>query len=171
MEQLIKNLDRAQPLPLKEQVAYEKGKVVSLTLTQRPGVGMTLFAFDAGEGISTHAAPGDAMVYVLDGEAQITIGGAAHTVPAGSAIIMPAGIPHAVPGAYPIQNAAHGCQSELNRADQHGDGCARRYLEHSSFRLKRPGADRKGEGAGLRRRFTRPGPSSKGLPPSHGSDR
>ena len=57
MEQLIKNLDRAQPLPLKEQVAYEKGKVVSLTLTQRPGVGMTLFAFDAGEGISTHAAP------------------------------------------------------------------------------------------------------------------
>ena len=58
MEQLIKNLDRAQPLPLKEQVAYEKGKVVSLTLTQRPGVGMTLFAFDAGEGISTHAAPG-----------------------------------------------------------------------------------------------------------------
>ena len=63
MEQLIKNLDRAQPLPLKEQVAYEKGKVVSLTLTQRPGVGMTLFAFDAGEGISTHAAPGDAMVY------------------------------------------------------------------------------------------------------------
>ena len=50
MEQLIKNLDRAQPLPLKEQVAYEKGKVVSLTLTQRPGVGMTLFAFDAGEG-------------------------------------------------------------------------------------------------------------------------
>ena len=103
MEQLIKNLDRAQPLPLKEQVAYETGKVVSLTLTQRPGVGMTLFAFDAGEGISTHAAPGDAMVYVLDGEAQITIGGAAHTVPAGSAIIMPAGIPHAVQARTPFK--------------------------------------------------------------------
>ena len=58
MEPLIKNLPHARPFPLKDQVGYEPGKVVSLTLAQRPGVGMTLFAFDAGEAISTHAAPG-----------------------------------------------------------------------------------------------------------------
>lgn len=56
MEELIKNLPHAQPFALKEQVQYEDGKVVSLTLAQKPGVGMTLFAFDAGEAISTHAA-------------------------------------------------------------------------------------------------------------------
>ena len=96
MEKLIKNLEHATPLPLAEQVSYEEGKVVSLTLAQRPGVGLTLFAFDAGEGISTHAAPGDAMAYVLEGQAQITIDGVVHEVSAGGAIIMPTGIPHAV---------------------------------------------------------------------------
>lgn len=96
MEKLIKNLDHAAPLPLKEQVSYQDGQVVSLTLAQRPGVGLTLFAFDAGEGISTHAAPGDAMAYVLEGKAQITIGGVVHEVSEGGAIIMPTGIPHAV---------------------------------------------------------------------------
>lgn len=103
MEKLIKNLEHAKPLPLKEQVAYEPGRVVSLTLAQQPGVGMTLFAFDAGEGVSTHAAPGDAMVYVLEGEAQITIDGAPHSVTGGSAIILPAGIPHAVAGVTPFK--------------------------------------------------------------------
>ena len=140
MEQLIKNLDRAQPLPLKEQVAYEKGKVVSLTLTQRPGVGMTLFAFDAGEGISTHAAPGDAMVYVLDGEAQITIGGAAHTVP-GSRMRCRR-VPHSK------------CCSRLSkRTEQSGSTRRRLCPEIPGAQLvsfETPGADRKGEGAGLR---------------------
>lgn len=96
MDKLIKNLDHAKTFVLAEQVSYEPGKVVSLTLAQRPGVGMTLFAFDAGEGISTHAAPGDAMAYILEGKAQITINGIVHRVSGGSAIIMPAGIPHAV---------------------------------------------------------------------------
>ena len=96
MEKLIKNLEQAQPFALADQVAYETGKVVSLTLAQQPGVGMSLFAFDAGEGISTHAAPGDAMAYILEGEAQITIDGVPHKVTGGNAIIMPVGIPHAV---------------------------------------------------------------------------
>ena len=103
MEKLIKNLEHVKPLPLKEQVAYEPGQVVSLTLAQQPGVGMTLFAFDAGEGVSTHAAPGDAMVYVLEGEAQITIDGAPHSVTGGNAIILPAGIPHAVAAVTPFK--------------------------------------------------------------------
>ena len=103
MEKLIKNLEHAQPLALKELVHYDPGKVVSLTLAQQPGVGMTLFAFDAGEGVSTHAAPGDAMAHVLEGTAQITIDGASHTVSEGSAVIMPAGVPHAVKAISPFK--------------------------------------------------------------------
>ena len=57
METLIKNVPHAQPFALKGQVEYEGGKVVSLTLAQQPGAGITLFAFDAGEAISTHTAP------------------------------------------------------------------------------------------------------------------
>ena len=96
METLIKNVPHAQPFTLKGQVEYEAGKVVSLTLAQQPGAGITLFAFDAGEAISTHAAPGDAMATILEGTAQSTIDGVPHTLNAGEAIIMPAGIPHAV---------------------------------------------------------------------------
>jgi quercetin dioxygenase-like cupin family protein len=57
---------------------------------------MTLFAFWEGEGISAHTVSGDALVQVLDGEAQVTIAGEEYDVPAGEAIIMPAGKPHAV---------------------------------------------------------------------------
>lgn len=103
MDALIKNLAHAQPFDVKEQVSYEKGKVVSLTLAQRPGVGLTLFAFDAGEGVSTHAAPGDAMAFVLEGQTEITIDGVIHNVESGSAIVMPAGIPHAVKAITPFK--------------------------------------------------------------------
>ena len=96
MDTLIKNLEHSVPMNLADQVSYEDGKVVSLTLAQKTGVGMTLFAFDAGEGISTHAAPGDAMAYVLEGNAEITIDGKVNAVSAGGAIVMPSGIPHAV---------------------------------------------------------------------------
>ena len=103
MDTLIKNVEHAQPMVLAEQVSYEAGKVVSLTLAQRPGVGMTLFAFDAGEGVSTHAAPGDARAYVLEGEACITIDGVAHTLVGGEAVVMPAGVPHAVKAVTPFK--------------------------------------------------------------------
>ena len=96
MDVLIKNVEKAVPVPLKDQIGYEEGKVASKTLAQRPEAGITLFAFDAGEGISTHAAAGDAMAYILEGTAQITIDGVEHIVPEGNAIVMPVGIPHAV---------------------------------------------------------------------------
>lgn len=96
MNKLIKNIEHSQPMTLANQVPYEKGKVVSLTLAQQPGVGITIFSFDADEGISTHAAPGDAMVYILEGESQITIADTDYKVCAGETIIMPAGIPHGV---------------------------------------------------------------------------
>ena len=93
---LIKNLEKAIPFTVADQVQYESGKVVSLTLAQQPNAGMTLFAFDAGEAISTHAAGGDAMAFVLEGEAEITIDGNPNRVTGGHAIILPCGIPHAV---------------------------------------------------------------------------
>ena len=96
MDALIKNLEHAVPFTVLDKIGYEEGQVVSLTLAQRPGVGMTLFAFDAGEGVSTHAAPGDAMAFILEGEAEITVDGKVNRLTAGNAIVMPAGIPHAV---------------------------------------------------------------------------
>lgn len=95
MEKLIINSEYATTLLSKEQFSYQEGQAVSFTLTQRPGVGLTLFAFDAGEGISPHAAPGDAIAYVLADQAQITIAGVVHEVSTGGAIIMPAGVCHA----------------------------------------------------------------------------
>lgn len=96
MNPLIKNVEHATAFELANLVEYQDGKVASLTLAQKEGVGITVFAFDANEGVSTHAAPGDAMAYILDGEASITIDGVAYTAKAGQAIVMPSGIPHAV---------------------------------------------------------------------------
>ncbi len=96
MDQLIKNVEHAALFDLKGLVNYEEGKVVSLTLAQQPGVGITVFAFDEGEGVSTHAAPGDAMAVILDGKAEITVDGKKYFPEAGQGIVMPAGIPHAV---------------------------------------------------------------------------
>ena len=94
--ELIKNIEKAQVLTLKDQIEYEEGKVVSLTLAKQKGVGITLFAFDADESISTHAAGGDAFVYVLEGKVEITVGGVLHTLEQGQSIVMPCGIPHSL---------------------------------------------------------------------------
>ncbi|NGM16715.1 cupin domain-containing protein [Eggerthellaceae bacterium zg-893] len=96
MTELIKNVPHSETFALANQVDYDAGKVVSLTLAQKPGVGVTLLALDAGEGMSTHAAPGDAMATILEGTAQITINDEPHELAAGEAIVMPAGVPHAV---------------------------------------------------------------------------
>lgn len=96
MSGLIKNVEHRVPFAVKETVTFEKGKTNSLTLSQTPGCKVTLFAIDEGEGMSSHAAPGDAMASVLEGTAQITIDGVQNDVSAGQAIVMPAGVPHAV---------------------------------------------------------------------------
>lgn len=103
MEELIRNIPHAKSITLAEEIDYDPGKVVSKTLAQQPGVGITLFAFDAGEDISTHAAGGDAMAHVLEGEAEITVGGVTHWVTADHAIIMPAGVPHALHALTPFK--------------------------------------------------------------------
>ena len=77
-------------------VEYQSGSVVSRTLIKKPTGTVTVFAFDAGEGLSEHAAPFDALVVGLDGEAQITIDGRPFAVHAGELLLLPAGHPHAV---------------------------------------------------------------------------
>ena len=94
----IKNIEKAQVLTLKEEVSYQPGQVVSKTLAQNNALSVTLFAFDKGEEISTHAAGGDAMVTVLEGKGRFTVGGEVFYVEEGETLIMPKDIPHAVYG-------------------------------------------------------------------------
>ncbi|HMM31492.1 MAG TPA: cupin domain-containing protein [Clostridia bacterium] len=92
----LKNIPFETALPLTSLVPYQDGRIVSRTLAQNGAVSVTLFAFEAGEEISTHASGGDALVYVFDGEGEFTIDGTLHRVAAGESIVMPAGKPHAV---------------------------------------------------------------------------
>jgi len=96
MSQMIKNIDFSTPLEMVNLVNYQDGQVVSRTLAQNKHMNMTLFAFDQNEEISSHASHGDAMVYILDGVSEITIGEDVFNVKAGETIVMPAGIPHAL---------------------------------------------------------------------------
>ena len=77
-------------------IEYATDSVVSKTILNKSAGTITLFAFDKGQKLSEHTAPYDAVVQVLDGEAQITIEGENIKVAAGEIIIMPANIPHAV---------------------------------------------------------------------------
>ena len=95
---MYKNINKQEVLSLKEQIAYQEGQVVSKTLVQNELVSVTIFSFDQGEEISTHASGGDAMVNVLDGKGRFTIGGQVYYLEQGQTIIMPKDIPHAVYG-------------------------------------------------------------------------
>jgi quercetin dioxygenase-like cupin family protein len=86
----------ARAVTIADLVEYQPGAVVSRTIVDRSTGTVTLFAFDAGQGLSEHAAPFDALVQAVDGEAEITISGEAHRLCAGEMIIMPANAPHAV---------------------------------------------------------------------------
>jgi quercetin dioxygenase-like cupin family protein len=77
-------------------IKYQTGAVVSRTLIKKPTGTVTLFAFAAGQELSEHTAPFDALVHVLDGEAEITISGKPLRLTAGQMVILPAGKPHAV---------------------------------------------------------------------------
>ena len=81
---------------LADAVNYADGAVVSKTLLDKKAGTLSLFSFDAGQGLSEHTAPYDATVQILDGEAEITIDGKPITVKSGELIIMPANIPHSL---------------------------------------------------------------------------
>lgn len=83
-------------LDLASLAEYRDGSVVSREIIKGKAGSVTLFAFDRGEGLSEHTAPFDALMSVLDGEGEITIGGQAHRMSAGEAVIAPANVPHAV---------------------------------------------------------------------------
>lgn len=95
---MYKNIDKQTKLTLKGLVEYQEGQVVSKTLVQNDYVSMTIFSFDKGEEISTHAAGGDAMVTVLEGKGRFTVGDEVFYVEEGETLIMPKDIPHAVYG-------------------------------------------------------------------------
>ena len=91
-----KNEDLHFPNELKKLVDYQTASVVSKTIIKQPTGTVTLFAFDKGEGLSEHTTPFDALVYLVDGEAEITISGKLNSVKKGEMIIMPANQPHAL---------------------------------------------------------------------------
>ncbi len=83
-------------LDLKDLVAYQDGTVASRMIVNRPAGTITLFSFDKDEGLSEHTAPFDAVVTVLDGEAEVWVAGETHAMKAGQTIIFPANVPHAL---------------------------------------------------------------------------
>jgi quercetin dioxygenase-like cupin family protein len=87
-----------QAVSLVDQIAYQEGSVVSRTLIDKTSGTVTLFAFDKGQGLSEHKTPFDALVYIIDGEAEIVISGKSRLVKNGEVIIMPASEPHALRG-------------------------------------------------------------------------
>ena len=99
MDNLIKNIEFSKVINLKDLISYQEGQDISRTIAQIPSANITLFSLDKGEGISAHVTSGDAVVQVLDGTAEITIGNNVFTVKEGETIVMPSNIPHGLEAA------------------------------------------------------------------------
>ena len=89
-------IPKAEAMDLAGLVSYAEGAVVSRTLAEADSGTLTLFAFDAGQALSEHSAPFDAVVQILDGQAEFVIGGKDVPAAAGQIVIMPADVPHSV---------------------------------------------------------------------------
>lgn len=96
-------MERTPIIDVKGNVEYSPGSVVSKTLIDKPVGTITFFAFAAGQGLSEHTAPYDAVVQVLDGQAKIFIAGQAYEVAEGQMIVMPANVPHALRAEQPFK--------------------------------------------------------------------
>jgi quercetin dioxygenase-like cupin family protein len=94
MEQ--KEFEKDRVFRFDEEVNYADGSIVSKNVLKKSTGNISLFAFDKGEGLSEHTAPFDAVVQIVDGTAEITVGGKNHLLEKGDSIIMPANIPHAL---------------------------------------------------------------------------
>lgn len=92
----IDKIQHSQVLDLKTEVPIEEEQMLSKTLVQRKDLGMTVFSLDKDQEISRHSSPGDAMVNILSGLAEITIDEEVFEVAAGQTIVMPANIPHSL---------------------------------------------------------------------------
>ena len=89
-------MDRATEYNVRDSIKYQENSIVSKTVIDEKSGTITLFAFDEGQNLSEHSAPHEAMVHVIDGVGEYTIGGETHRVEEGEMIIMPASIPHSV---------------------------------------------------------------------------
>jgi len=95
-EQSKKTNTKAQTMKMIGFAEYQEGSIVSRTLIDKKAGTVTFFAFDQGQGLSEHVAPFDAVVSILDGEAEVEISGKTHCLRAGEMIILPAKKPHAL---------------------------------------------------------------------------
>jgi quercetin dioxygenase-like cupin family protein len=96
MENAVKTELLAKAIDMAGLAAYQGHSVVSREIIRKPTGTVSVFAFDEGEGLSDHTAPFDALVYILEGKAEIFIDGKLHHLGQGQMIIMPAGHPHAL---------------------------------------------------------------------------
>lgn len=88
--------EKSKVFSFSDSVEYSGGGILSKTVLKKASGNITLFSFAKGEALSEHTAPFDAMIQVVDGRAEVIIGGKAHILEAGQNIIMPANIPHSV---------------------------------------------------------------------------
>jgi quercetin dioxygenase-like cupin family protein len=95
-EQGVKNDLQAKAIPLRDLASFQDHSIVSREIVKKASGTVTVFAFDRGEDLSEHTAPFDALVYILEGKAQVFIEGNPHDVQEGEMIIMPANRPHAL---------------------------------------------------------------------------
>jgi quercetin dioxygenase-like cupin family protein len=91
-----KNDLHAKPIKLADLAGFQEHSIVSREVIKKTTGTVTVFAFDAGEGLSEHTAPFDALVYALEGEGEVMIAGTWHRVTEGEMIIMPTSLPHAL---------------------------------------------------------------------------
>lgn len=97
------NFPAATPTDLAAMIDYQEGAVISRTLQQDEVGTLTVFSFDQGQGLSEHTSPFNAFVQILDGRAEITIGGKKIPVQAGQLILMPGGVPHQLDALEPFK--------------------------------------------------------------------
>ena len=101
------------PVGTAELIDYQPNSVVSRILLKKATGNVTVFAFDEGEGLSEHSTPHDALVLVIDGTAEITIGGEPHVTRAGQAILLPWKPGESSGGTWPLRSAI--CATSLTR--------------------------------------------------------
>jgi len=94
--ELIKNIVRGEAVDFDSLVSVHEGQIETKTLAQREGVGLTVLAFGKGEGVGPHTANGDALIYIHEGVATVTIGDKTQDATKGQFVLMPANIPHQV---------------------------------------------------------------------------
>ena len=96
MKELIKNIVKSEAIDFNSLVMPKGGQIETVTLAQQKGVGVTAMAFGKGEGVGPHAAKGDALIYINEGIATVTIGDKTMEACKGQMVVMPADIQHQV---------------------------------------------------------------------------